>query len=258
VNNLLEKVREINKLQRETFLGEFSFDELAKELSSLLDANIYIISSNGKILGDYYTVKKDTIVSIDKDEKKISNETNDEMSQFKDAQINITGKKANFIFKENKKEKKYHAFFPIIIDKEKRVGTIIFSRYYPKFSEEDIILGELSSMIVGFEIKRVSSEKKEKEERAYIQAKKAVGTLSFSEIRAVKAILKELENKKNNNIIIATDIARRGNITRSVIVTAIKKFESADIIYSKSLGMKGTYVKILNNHIFDAIEEINL
>ena len=45
-------------------------------------------------------------------------------------------------------------------------------------------------------------------------------------------------------------------ITRSVIVNALRKFESAGVIESRSSGMKGTYIKVLNDVVFDEIEEL--
>ena len=45
-------------------------------------------------------------------------------------------------------------------------------------------------------------------------------------------------------------------ITRSVIVNALRKFESAGVIESRSSGMKGPYIKVLNEVIFDELEEI--
>ena len=45
-------------------------------------------------------------------------------------------------------------------------------------------------------------------------------------------------------------------ITRSVIVNALRKFESAGVIESRSSGMKGTYIKVLNDYIFDELDEI--
>lgn len=44
----------------------------------------------------------------------------------------------------------------------------------------------------------------------------------------------------------ASNIADKIGITRSVIVNALRKLESAGIIESRSLGMKGTYLKVLN------------
>ena len=37
---------------------------------------------------------------------------------------------------------------------------------------------------------------------------------------------------------------------------ALRKFESAGVIESRSSGMKGTYIKVLNEVIFDELEEI--
>lgn len=42
-------------------------------------------------------------------------------------------------------------------------------------------------------------------------------------------------------------IADNVGITRSVIVNALRKFESAGVIDCKSSGMKGTYIKSLMN-----------
>ena len=45
-------------------------------------------------------------------------------------------------------------------------------------------------------------------------------------------------------------------ITRSVIVNALRKLESAGVIVSESSGMKGTYIKVTNELIYDEIEEL--
>ena len=47
-------------------------------------------------------------------------------------------------------------------------------------------------------------------------------------------------------MLVASKVADKVGITRSVIVNALRKFESAGIIESRSLGMKGTYIRILN------------
>ena len=41
-----------------------------------------------------------------------------------------------------------------------------------------------------------------------------------------------------------------------MIVNALRKFESAGVIESRSSGMKGTYIKVLNDVVFDEIEEL--
>ena len=47
-------------------------------------------------------------------------------------------------------------------------------------------------------------------------------------------------------IVVASKIAKNADITRSVIVNALKKFESAGLIETHSNGMKGTHIKIKN------------
>ena len=41
-----------------------------------------------------------------------------------------------------------------------------------------------------------------------------------------------------------------------MIVNALRKFESAGVIESRSSGMKGTYIKVLNDMVFDEIEKL--
>lgn len=54
----------------------------------------------------------------------------------------------------------------------------------------------------------------------------------------------------------ATKVADRVGITRSVIVNALRKLESAGVIQTRSSGMKGTYIKVLNDAVFDELEQI--
>jgi transcriptional pleiotropic repressor len=41
-----------------------------------------------------------------------------------------------------------------------------------------------------------------------------------------------------------------------VIVNALRKLESAGVIESRSLGMKGTYIKVLNDHLYSALAKL--
>jgi transcriptional pleiotropic repressor len=52
-------------------------------------------------------------------------------------------------------------------------------------------------------------------------------------------------------LLIASRLADKTGISRSVIVSALRKFSSAGVIESRSLGMKGTYIKVLNDYIRD-------
>ena len=64
-----------------------------------------------------------------------------------------------------------------------------------------------------------------------------------------------LEWIRENPMISQQELAEKAGITRSVIVNALRKFESAGIIESRSSGMKGTYIKVVNDAAYEEIEE---
>ena len=82
----------------------------------------------------------------------------------------------------------------------------------------------------------------------------AIGTLSYSEMEAIVHIFEELDGMEG--ILVASKIADRVGITRSVIVNALRKFESAGVIESRSSGMKGTYIKVLNDSVYEEIDKL--
>ena len=101
---------------------------------------------------------------------------------------------------------------------------------------------------------RAVNEENAEENRKIAIVKSAISTLSFSELTAIVHIFEELGGTEG--ILVASKIADRVEITRSVIVNALRKFESAGIIESRSSGMKGTYIKILNDAIFEELQRI--
>ena len=82
----------------------------------------------------------------------------------------------------------------------------------------------------------------------------AFDTLSYSELEAVEHIFKELGD--TNGLLVASKVADKVGITRSVIVNALRKLESAGVVEVRSLGMKGTYIRILNDYLLEELERI--
>ena len=73
-------------------------------------------------------------------------------------------------------------------------------------------------------------------------------------VNAMKDIFEELGGTEG--CLVASKVADRVGITRSVIVNALRKFESAGVIESRSLGMKGTYIKVLNLKLLDELKKL--
>ena len=101
---------------------------------------------------------------------------------------------------------------------------------------------------------RSVNEENAEENRKIAIVKSAISTLSFSELEAIIHIFDELNG--NEGVLVASKIADRVGITRSVIVNALRKFESAGVIESRSSGMKGTYIKVINDVVFAELEEV--
>ena len=111
-----------------------------------------------------------------------------------------------------------------------------------------------SATVIGLEILRAIGEELEEEMRKKAVVQMAIGTLSYSELEAVEHIFEELDGKEG--LLVASKIADRVGITRSVIVNALRKFESAGVIESRSLGMKGTHIKILNDKLMEELKKL--
>jgi len=256
MSNILDKVRKLNWLLKESPTGAFSLDDLCGILSDLLEANVYVIRADGKVIGVSLKIKKDSNLIDDKEtgDKILPDEYNTQLNKIEDTKANLRDKDVLEIFKyDYDTANKLHTIIPIV-GGGSRWGTLIMTRYEPEFSDADLVLGEYGATIVGLEIqrKKIETEKLEARESDVVQM--AIGTLSYSETQAVKHIFSELDGMEG--ILVASRIADRSGITRSVIVNALRKLESASVIETRSLGMKGTRIKVLNSKLKQELNKI--
>ncbi len=261
MKTLLEKTRTINKLLQKTAGNPVEFTEMAKVLSDLIDSNVYIVGRRGKILGYAFmdgfqcTVIEDIVVKAER----FPETYNEDILRITQTQANIRKEKNECIFGElDDKTKcifdeKIITVVPIIGGGE-RQGTLLLAKYENEFAFEDLILLEYGATVIGMEILRAKAERIEEEARRKAAVQIAIGTLSYSELEAIEHIFAELKGKEG--LLVASKIADRVGITRSVIVNALRKFESAGVIESKSLGMKGTYIRILNENLLDELSKL--
>jgi transcriptional pleiotropic repressor len=112
------------------------------------------------------------------------------------------------------------------------------------FETKDILLAEYLGTLVGIEILKDRNRNIEERSRDRISVQMAMRALSYSEVESMKHIMAELGG--HEGVAIASKVADRVGVTRSVIVNALRKLESAGLIESRSLGMKGTYIKVLS------------
>ena len=106
-------------------------------------------------------------------------------------------------------------------------------------------------MVIGLEMTRSLSEEEEDNSRIRTLLNAAINSLSESEKKAVRCVLKELNGKEG--VVITSRIAEREGITRSVLINALRKFESGRIIETHSNGMRGTYIKVVNDIAYEVL-----
>ena len=155
---------------------------------------------------------------------------------------------------EDENVRKFQAIITPIEIAGERLGTLFIYKCDQQYDIDDIILCEYGTTVVGLEMLRAVNEESAEESRKLAVIKSAINTLSYSEMEAVVHIFEELDGMEG--ILVASKIADRVGITRSVIVNALRKFESAGVIESRSSGMKGTYIKVLNDMVFDEVEKL--
>ncbi|MBF8984288.1 GTP-sensing pleiotropic transcriptional regulator CodY [Lutibacter sp. B2] len=253
---LLEKTRKLNKILQQSGNVPVSFTELSKTLSEVLDSNVFVANKRGKVLGVHLADPSENPIVLDSDTgvQKFPKEYNEQLLKITETKYNITGDELLGIFKYDTESVGKLVTIVPLNGSGQRLGTLILARLDNKFTDEDLVLAEYSATVVGMEILRAKSEKIEEEARKKAVVQMAIGTLSYSELEAVEHIFDELDGMEG--LLVASKIADRVGITRSVIVNALRKFESAGVIESRSLGMKGTHIRILNEKLIDELEKL--
>jgi len=253
--SLLTKTRNINAMLQETAGKPVNFKEMAEKLSSVIECNAFIVSRKGKLLGleIHQQIENERLKQMFQD-RKFPEEYTRKLFEVNETSSNIDVYSDYTVFPEEEREIFKEGLTTVvpIIGGGERLGTLILARLGEKFKEDDLILAEYGATVVGMEILREKSEEIEMEARSKAVVQMAINSLSYSEHEAIEHIFKELDG--NEGLLVASKIADRVGITRSVIVNALRKLESAGVIESRSLGMKGTYIKVLNNKFLEELE----
>lgn len=250
---LLDKTRKINKLLHNNSSHKVVFNDICEVLSEILTSNILVLSKKGKLLG--IKNRSDIVEIHDLIRSDVGSHIDDMLNE---RLLGVLSTKENVNLAtlgfEIDHVETYQALITPIDIAGERLGTLFMYKENSQYEIDDIILSEYGTTVVGLEMMRSVNEENAEENRKISIVKSAISTLSFSELEAITHIFEELDG--NEGILVASKIADRVGITRSVIVNALRKFESAGVIESRSSGMKGTYIKVLNDVIFDELEQM--
>ncbi len=254
---LLERTRKINKLLQKSESVEY--DGISRVLSNVIGANVYITNKKGKIYGYAFVDDFECDLMIDKviNQGEFPKHYVNWLLKLDETSSNLRSKTGMCAFSDTDTKCMFNGKNTTIVPiygVGERIGTLIVAKFDEEFTDDDLLLAEYGATVVGMEMLRDHTQKIEIEARKKATVQIALATLSYSEVEAAINILGELNGTEG--LLVASKIADRVGITRSVIVNALRKFESAGVIESKSLGMKGTYIKVLNEHLLEEVQKL--
>jgi transcriptional pleiotropic repressor len=254
---LLEKTRKMNELLRNA-ATEVDFQAIARVVRDSLECNIFILDRNGHIMG--YSLCQDFECQTLEEEALKPNSFPisyiDSLSSYRSVLPDVQHQKGECAL-GNSRECPYKnmvtTVVPVVAGGE-RLGTLVLSKLSGDMETPELILVEHAATVTAMEMVRHNQELIEEEARQQAAVQVALGTLSFSELNAMKHVFDELGGSEG--YLVASRVADRVGITRSVIVNALRKFESAGVIETRSLGMKGTYIRVLNEKLLDELNKL--
>ncbi len=249
---LLDKTRTIGRLLQGSATSKVVFGDVCEVLSDVLSSDAVVISGTGKILGIAHREDVEALSAFDSVEvgERIDAVLDDRFLGVLSTNENVNLRTLGL---SDRKDRYAAMINPIGIAGE-RLGTLFVYRNTEDYSIDDIIVSEYAATVVALAMMHAVDEENAEEKRQRDVVRSALSALSFSETEAMIHIFDELQGTEG--ILVASRVADRIGITRSVIVNALRKIESAGVIESRSSGMKGTYIKVLNEHIFGELEEI--
>lgn len=263
MDEILERLRTINRmLQKENgFINREKIDDLPfldmiERLAAILGANTYLIDKEGKLLGfsEAIDINNARVKQMLAD-KKFPFVYTDEINKITHTTANIGIESDLSVFPVETRDIFVAGLTTVtpIFAVGRRLGSLIFARLDRPFDNGDLILAEHSATVIGVEVLHLNNLKAELATRAETAVTIALQSLSYSETEAITEIFSQLDGLETR--INASKISTAKGITRSVIVNALRKLESARILESRSLGMKGTYIKVRSDILLNQMRE---
>ena len=245
---LLDKTRKLTKMIHNETSDKSRYSDICHVLSDILGSEVVLLNADGQILAKSLSEQAETLREFtDTDDGRIDSSLNERLLGILSTKENVNLETLGIEGGSNQA-----MIAPVIISGE-RLATMVAYRKALPYDIDSIILIEYGAAITGMEI---AHEQELEEERAIGKAQNiqsALSVMSVSEKEAAWYVLREM--KGEDGILIASRLAQKEHLTRSVIVNTLRKMESAGVLASRSSGMKGTYVHFLNPTLLRLMEE---
>ena len=250
---MLDRTRKINRLLAETEGEKVAFSEICGLVGEFLSSSVYVISRRGKILGSFENPGVRPIAGF----KGIGvGECADEQLNERFLSVYSTKENVNLetLGLDEYEAEGLSALIAPIMVKGERLGTFFLYREEKTYRIEDIILCEYCNMMIGLVMTTSLMAESGEEINKREAISSAIRTLSKLEQTSVAAVIHSLGGMSGQ--VITSKLASEYHVTRSVMVNALRKLESARLIRTQSAGVKGTRIEVLNDIAYDEFERI--
>lgn len=122
-----------------------------------------------------------------------------------------------------------------------------------EFSDDDMTNAQMCANNLALVMQQEQYENEENEKRQAKIAQDVLNSLSFTEIDVVAEVFEYIKN--GEGFVVASKIADKNGYARSVTVNALRKLESAGVVRTRSLGVKGTYIKVINSKLCSEVKK---
>ena len=242
--NLLDQTRRIGKLLHDNASRVVIFSDICACLGELLSASCMVVSAKGKVLGAYDHKEAPDLSALLRTSvgALIDPQMNERFLSVLSTKENVNLQTLGF---DRSVSRGSTAILLPVYFAGERMGTTFIYRSGSTFDVEDIILSEYANTVIELEIMRALYEEDDEEKRMKSNLSAAMESMSQSEQKAISCLLRELDGREG--ILITSRVAEKYKITRSIIVNAMRKLEGAGVLETKSMGMRGTHIRILND-----------
>ena len=256
MNNLIDKVYQLNKTFQKSVTSVIPLNDLCTQLGNIIECNMYLFYSSGEIFA-YSTAKafscKYNDSALERHELPYYH-----MCHFHESaqpQFNLYEETPTCTCEERDTcifSNRYSAMVPVFSNGMKKAGILLI-RYGAPFEKDEEVLCEYTAAIISIELIRQEQERIQRESVEIARARLAVSSLTFSEQKAGAAVLDSLE--EDEGTVFLNTVANRIYATQSIVSAALKKLESAGVIATKSRGVKGKQITILNPYLRQAMAD---
>jgi len=255
---LLRKTRALNGLLQASAGQAVSLQAMARVLGDNIDCSTHILDDGGRILGYYFPADfaRDIMLDIVANGAAFPAAYCEFLSSIEQTRANLCeeGEACAFTLSGLCRRRDRRITVVPILGAGTRLGTMLLIGFGRDFSAADLVLAEYGATVIGMEVLHLRMGRLKDAARQLVSVQVAMEALSDSELDAIRRVLPVVQ--ASQGLVVTTRVAKQMGCTRSVVVNALHKLKSAGVIESRSLGMKGTWVKLQNEDLLAEIERL--